>query len=288
MKVLLFGANGMLGSSLRKCFCGKPDIFLFTAARCDADFCLDFCDDIKVRECFEKTAPDVVVNCAAIVSLPECESNILGAYLVNARFVSVISALCSEYKSTLVQISTDHYYSGDTDRRHGEGERLRFFNEYARTKFCGEHFALQYEDSLVIRTNIVGFRGKPDKPTFLEWALSSLKNGEQIKLFTDFYTSSIHTVQFAEILYNLIKCDARGLFNVASGDVFSKKQFILELSKSLFNRSPPFLDASVKSLGTHRAESLGLDCSRTEKLLGCKMPGLHSVIESIKKEYENL
>ena len=284
-KVIVFGSNGMLGKAFASLFSQSQEFILYTAARKNADFCFDFCDDEKLRSLFCKIKPDIVINCAAVVNLSLCEQDKLSAYLVNARFVSVLAAECEKYSCSLVHISTDHYYSGDSYKKHTETESVRFFNEYARTKFSGEQFALQYKRSLVVRTNIVGFRGSPDRQTFLEWAVSTVEANEPINLFFDFYTSSIHTVQLAKITSDLICLNAFGLFNVASSDVFSKKEFILKLSEILFSRSPPYSDSSVKSLECARADSLGLDCTKAEKLLGYSMPNMESVIRSIAKEY---
>ena len=288
MRVLLLGSNGMLGLSLKKFFQQKHDVQLITGARTGADFCFDFCNDVALENCIKSSACDIVINASAIVNLSLCESDILNSYLVNARLVSVLSDICKKGDIYFVHISTDHYYSGDKNKKHSENDKLVFLNEYARSKFCGEQFALQYEKSLVVRTNIVGFKGNVEQPTFLEWAIASLKSDDKINVFSDFYTSSIHTLQFASILYDLICLNATGLFNVASSEVFSKKEFILSLSQSLFNCVPLYMEKSVKSLECKRAESLGLDCSKAERLLGYKMPNLHSVIESIKKEYDHL
>ncbi len=285
MKILLFGSNGMLGKAVKVFFLQQKGVTLFTAARKNADFCVDFANDEELEKCFHDSCPDVVINCAAIVNLDICENDSLSAYLINARFVSVLVSLCNRYDSSLIHISTDHFFTGDKKIKHNENASLSFVNEYSRTKFCGEQFALQYEKSLVIRTNIVGFKGVSEKQTFLEWAINSISEGKEINLFTDFYTSSIHTVQLAKIIYDMIRLSVTGLYNVASSDVFSKKEFVLELSEALFHHLPNYKDASVRMLSCNRANSLGLECSKVENVLGYKMPSLKDVINSIKEEY---
>lgn len=285
-KVLLFGSCGMLGQSIKKFFLQKDDIKLVTAARANADYNFDFCNDKEIELCFSNVMPDVVINSAAIVSLDECEKNKFLAYQINSRFVSILENLCRAHNSYLVQISTDHYYQNAKDKKHDEKFPLTFINEYARTKFCGEQFALSSDTNLVLRTNIVGFKFHEGKKTFLEWVLENVAQDLPMTLFTDFYTSSIHTSQFAKILYDILQIRPHGIYNLASSTVLSKKEFILNLANKIFQKNPNYKEASVKGnrLNVQRADSLGLDVSKIENLLGYKMPNQDEVIESIKTE----
>lgn len=177
-------------------------------------------------------------------------------------------------------------WGGGGISRHSESDEISLLNEYARTKFAGEGFALTDPSSVVLRTNIVGFRHN-QAPTFLEWAIGALKRKEKMTLFDDFYTSSIHVLQFAKIIFDVIKQRPNGIFNVASSTVASKKDFIIALSQTLFNTAPVnYSVGSVKSLGTaRRANSLGLDVTKIENFLGYAMPDLDQVMHSIKREF---
>ena len=283
MKVLLLGSNGMLGQAINTVFTSS-NIEVVTAARYNANYCFDFLSDGKLEQCLKDVCPDIVINTSAIVDLAFCEKDIGQAYLVNSRIPSMLAELCRKQGNYLVQISTDHYYVGDKNKKHLETDPIRLINEYARTKYCGELMTLVYENSLVIRTNIVGFRGN-GKPTFIEWAISELKRDSEINLFSDFYTSSMHTVDFAKILIDVLSCRPRGVLNIASSDVVNKRDFIIGLSNTLFHRVPRYNDVSVNTInGAKRADSLGLDTSKAEKLLGYKMPGFKETLISIQNE----
>lgn len=287
MRVLLFGSSGMLGQAIKKTLSSQSGIELSCAAREHANFTFDFLDDKAVEDCLREVQPDIVINAAAIVNLQQCEDLPLLAYQVNSRFCSVLSEHCKMHGSYLVQVSTDHYYAGDGDVRHGEDAPVILLNEYARTKYAGECFARAYPHSIVLRTNIIGFRGNPKRPTFLEWAIGCMKRGETMTLFHDFYTSSIHVGQFASILGDILKTQPEGIYNLASSSVSSKADFLEKLSLKLFQRPLKAHRGSVRDMqGCQRAESLGLDTSRLERLLGYRMPDLDEVLESVRQEYE--
>jgi len=287
MKILLFGANGMLGQAIKKTFEQHTEYQVISVARTSADYTMDICDDQSVSECFNAVHPDVVINAIAIVDLNICESEKALAYFVNTRFVMLLAELSAKYRSYLIQVSTDHFFSGDRDKKHSETSAVCLLNEYARTKYLGESSALVYKKALVLRTNIVGFRGHCNKPTFLEWVIRTILNDEPLVLFHDFYTSSIHVRQFANILLDLLIKRPIGLYNLASQDVVSKQEFIVQFAQIVLGTVPRYEVGSVKGLaGCMRAESLGLNTRKIEGVLGYEMPDLLSVLNSIKHEYE--
>lgn len=274
----------MLGQSVSNRFTDLG-FSVITAARKNAEYCFDFVDDSAMRDCILASKPDVVINTAALVDISCCENNTGLAYQINTRIPGVLTEICRDQGIYFVQVSTDHYYACGGSSKHNEAEAVVLVNEYARTKYLGEQLALTYKNSLVLRTNIVGFRGT-DKPTFVEWAIQELKNGNRMNLFTDFFTSSIHTIDFANILSDVIIRHPTGVFNLASSEVSSKKDFIIALSLALFGKEPFYNEASVMSIdGPRRAASLGLDTSKIESLITYKMPGLKDTIQSIVTEY---
>ena len=148
--------------------------------------------------------------------------------------------------------------------------------------------SLVNKNSLVVRTNIVGFRKKIGQRTFIEWVVDTLKNNEKIDVYDDFFTSSMHTVDFSKVLIGLFDYMPTGVVNIASSDVTSKKDFILGVSQKFFGRIPEYRTISIKEhAGVKRADSLGLDVRKIEDILGIKMPTLEETIDSLYREYLN-
>jgi len=255
-------------------------------ARKNADFNFDISEDEKLLECFESEKPDIVINTIAIVNLNNCEIDKGNAYIVNSRPAGIISNYCFENDIYFVQISTDHYYSGDNDKKHSETDNIYLLNEYARTKYLAEILSLTNPNALVIRTNIVGFRGW-ENDTFVEWALHSLKSNDEINVFEDYYTSSIDVYNFSKILWDLINDKPSGIYNLASSDVSSKKDFIFSLAASFDLSTSNCTPTKINNDEFKRATSLGLDTRKIENYLGYKLPTLKEVTDSLKKHYED-
>ncbi len=285
MRILLTGSNGMLGQAVRKAM-NSDEVQIFGIDKTDADFCFDLLNDEKVSSCIDQLRPDIIINAAAIVDINLCEQDHGTAYCINGRLPGILVEQCRKYGIYFVQISTDHYYAGHGNKMHKETDKVELVNEYARTKYVGEQLSLTYENSLVLRTNIVGFRGH-GSPTFVEWALQTICSGKQMALFNDFYTSSICVSDFAEMLSEIIPLRPSGIYNLASSTVSSKKEFILALSNAVFGYIPDYKDSSVKKIhGVKRGDSLGLDIQKIESLLNRKMPDLNQTVQVLAKEYK--
>jgi len=286
MKVLVIGSTGMLGQALM-CEMKRRGIDVIGIARSGADISCDIVNDETLSNIILSIKPQVIINSAAIVSLAKCEERPDYAYLINARSASIISEIALKTGIYFVQISTDHYYTGDCNIKHTEEYPIRLINEYARTKYAAERFALTNPNALVIRTNIVGFRNKIETPTFVEWAIQNIENNSPMSLFDDYFISSINVGQFSSALLDIIEKNHTGVLNVASREVFSKKTFICALAKKMGYSLTNIKIGSVFDAGdASRAESLGLDVGKAETILGYELPTLDEVITSIVEEYE--
>lgn len=285
IKIIVLGSTGMLGQELTRYFSSLGNDVV-GVARNNSDYNFDISNDDKLFECFEMEKPDIIINTVAIVNLNNCELDKGRAYLVNSRPASIISDYCMKKNIYFIQISTDHYYMGDNDKKHSEIDEICLLNEYARTKYLAELLSLKNPQSLVIRTNIVGFRGW-ENDTFVEWALNSLKSQEHINVFEDYYTSSIDIYSFSRIFGDLIKDRPSGIYNISSSEVFSKKDFIFSLADAFNISSSNCSPSKINNDKIKRATSLGLSTKKIEDYLGYKLPTLKEVIDSLKEHYED-
>ena len=281
-KALVFGSNGLLGQAFLKelKIC---DIKPIGVARSNANYCIDLLKMNTLPRIISESNVDIVINCAAKVSLMECENNPLIAKKINSDLVNVLARACSKYDKKFIQISTDHFYNNDNRVLHKETDKIEIVNQYAMTKRIGELNALSFADSLIVRTNITGLRGINSRPTFFEWLYSSLMNKSKISLFTDFYTSTISAEMLAKYTIIAANLNLKGLINIASSECISKKDFAILLAKNLAIKLEYFNDSSVREVEPTRANSLGLDCTKAEKLLGIKMPNADEVIKNLIK-----
>jgi len=286
MNALILGGTGMLG----KAFMNQSYNFgykSFSLARKNADINIDATNKNDLYAAINSVRPALIINAIAQTNLQSCEESPESAYLLNSYIPSLLSFYCSNNKNIkFCHISTDHYFHGNKDKLHDEKAVVMLPNEYSRTKYAGECFALTDPNALVLRTNIVGFRNWVNRHTFVEWVIENLTHKKPITMFNDFFTSSIDTGSCARITFQLLAKKAVGIFNVGSTESSNKEIFIRLLADKLN------LDLSNASVGSvhsgskiFRCDSLGLDVAKAEQFLGYKFPSTKEVVKLIEEEY---
>jgi len=287
--VIVLGALGMAGQGFYKYF-NELGFDVLGVSRVGSDINLDLINQYDALDyLFQSFKPTYVVNCAALVSLKVCEDNPILSYQINSLLPQKLSQSSVRYGFKFIHISTDHYYLLDNiPLLHSEVDPVFLVNTYAKSKYLGELYSASCDKSLIIRTNITGFRNHPQRPTFIEWMIDSIQNPEPIKLFTDFYTSTINVSAFCRYAYSLLEHGCSGLFNIASSESISKFQFASLLAEEMSANQASFVQASVDGLYPKRATDLGLNCSKVESILDLAMPSSQDVVRSLAKEYQSL
>jgi dTDP-4-dehydrorhamnose reductase len=178
MRVLILGANGMLGHALCRAYRGRFDTWATVrdAAWANADLGLRRPDRLlsdvdaqrldTVDQALTIVRPDAVINCIGIIKQrPEVENPRL-SIAVNALFPHQLAELCRSAGACLIQISTDCVFSG---RKGGytEDDIPDAEDLYGRTKYLGE---VSGPRCLTLRTSIIG-RELKSKLGLLEWFL---------------------------------------------------------------------------------------------------------------------
>jgi dTDP-4-dehydrorhamnose reductase len=133
MRVLITGANGMLGRDLQAALAGHEVTAL---ARAD----LDVTDAAAVAAAVH--GHDAVVNCAAYTKVDDAETHEDLAYAVNATGPANLAAACAATGARLVTVSTDYVFDGDATEPYAEDLPRDPINAYGRTKAAGEELAL--------------------------------------------------------------------------------------------------------------------------------------------------
>ena len=137
---LILGANGMLGAHLLR-VARRRGLSATGVARRDADALVDITDAEALRGLLQRFRPATVINAAAMVDLRACTDRPAEALAVNGFSVATLAAWCVAAGARLVQISTDHYFTGDGDLAHDEAAPVTILNQYAASKFVGEQAA---------------------------------------------------------------------------------------------------------------------------------------------------
>lgn len=283
-KALILGATGMAGQAF-EIQLNRDGYSVVGASRHGPDARVDLSERKEVLELIHQVHPNLVVNCAAIVSLSDCEINPVYARVINSLLVDWVQESCATLSADLIHISTDHFYEGRGPALHSETDPVKAFNAYADTKLEAERYALRNPSSLVIRTNIAGFRGDLARPTYAEWLFDSIDKRAELTLFDDYFSSTLDVSSMCQIVLQLYNVGAHGVFNVASSGSISKLQFAQQVSREMGILLDWPRIGSAESLMPKRSLSNGLACNKAEQLLKLKMPTTEEVVARLHKEW---
>ena len=156
-KVLLIGADGMLGGELRERLEKKYEVTGTTIET------LDITDRDAVLAKAKDVKPDYIINCAAYTNVDGCEVNYDLANKVNGLALANIAEAAKENDCVLLHISTDYVFDGklDVDKVYTEDMQPGPISAYGKTKLLGEQNAAKAGKYYILRTAwLYGLGGK--------------------------------------------------------------------------------------------------------------------------------
>lgn len=141
MNVLVLGANGQLGQSVRVAAVGAKNHYVFSdlvSLDGSESINVDITNSSELREVMKREQINVIVNCAAYTNVEKAEDDIENARKLNKDAVKNIAIVAKENDATLIHITTDFVYDGKKAAPYQEGDEKNPQSVYALTKYEGE------------------------------------------------------------------------------------------------------------------------------------------------------
>lgn len=224
MKVLLTGANGMLGQDLSPIL---EDVGAFVIET-DTDN-MDITDAELVANALTQVHPDFVIHCAAYTNVDKAEEEPEKADLINVKGTENIAKVCAKLDIPIVYISTDYVFDGTKTTPYTANDETNPINVYGKTKLLGEEMIKKHcEKYYIARTSwLYGHYGK----NFVETMISMAKN-EEIKVVDDQIGCPTWTVELANGILKLLSMPY-GTYHVCGSGETSWYGFAKEIYKQM-------------------------------------------------------
>lgn len=232
-KVLILGADGMLGHELAKNFHDKYKLYGTVRSDETNNFLknLDIqifnsiaCENFQYfAKLIKKIRPNFVINCIGVIKQRENTNNVINSLLINSLFPHQLANVCMEEDSKLIHFSTDCVFSG-LKGDYSEKDYCDPLDVYGRTKHLGEVYA---KNSITLRTSIIGPELKYKKSLY-EWFISQ---NDDVSGYTNAIYTGFTTLEMSNIVDMIMCSDFKpGLFNVSSEKI-SKYNLLLLFNK---------------------------------------------------------
>lgn len=197
-KVLLIGADGMLGGELKERLEKNYEVYSTTIET------LDICDESAVVSKAEEVKPYFIINCAAFTNVDGCETNFELANRVNGLALENISKAAKKVDATLIHISTDYVFPGnlDVEKAYTEDMEPGPVTAYGKTKLLGEQNAAKADKYYILRTAwLYGLGGK----NFVKTMLKLSETRDEVTVVCDQHGSPTSTTTLCKIVEQIME-----------------------------------------------------------------------------------
>lgn len=248
MKILVTGANGLLGYKLIQLLSSKAEITTIASGRKKINglpnqvrfFELDVTDRDQTQAVFTNTKPDVVIHTAAMTQVDQCETERDQCWKANVTGVENVIEACEKNNVHLVHVSTDFIFDGS----HGPLDETAIpkpVNFYGESKLAGELAVQKSKIKWAILRTVLVYGITPDlsRSNIVLWVKKSLEDGKTINVVNDQWRTPTLAEDLAMGCYLAASKKATGIYHISGDemmtpfDIANQTAEFFKLDKSL-------------------------------------------------------
>jgi dTDP-4-dehydrorhamnose reductase len=290
MRILVTGANGLLGQKLVALLLQDKSIHLIATARkppvtllTRGEFhALDTTNKQQVETVVHQTKPDVIINTAAMTQVDDCEKDHEACIANNVTAVENLIGACKQVNAHLIHLSTDFIFDG-TQGPLDELAEPHPVNFYGESKLAAEQL-VRFSDLhwSILRTVLVyGVVPDMSRSNIVLWVKKSLEDGKKISVVNDQWRTPTLAEDLAMGCYLAATKKAQGIYNISGKDFLSPYDIAVHTAKffkldsSLINPT----DSNHFKQPARRPLKTGFIIDKAKKELGYEP---HSFLEGLE------
>ena len=212
MNIVIIGAGGQLGTDCGKLFADRHRVF-----SCDLPE-VNIGDADSIARLFERTRPEVVINCAAYTAVDACESDLDLSWRINAEGPGHLAKGAAKGGARLIHISTDYVFDGKrpAPQPYVEDDVPNPLSQYGRSKLAGEVAVRENcSDYVILRTAwLYSATGKNFLKTMLRLSLAAPER--ELKVVDDQHGSLTWSRTLARQIEPLLQSSITGIVHTTS------------------------------------------------------------------------
>jgi dTDP-4-dehydrorhamnose reductase len=293
LKVLITGANGLLGSKLVEA-AERLDHEVYasdiTQPLQGIPVHFDISDRKQVDSNFDKVVPEAVVHCAAMTDVDKCETARELAWKINVTGTENIVKASDRTKAFLICVSTDFVFNGEKGR-YTEEDAPDPINYYGLTKLEAEKRVQDMTGKhCIVRASVI-FGSNPalGKVNFALWLLEKLRRKESVNIVTDQWNSPTLNTNMAEMMLEILERKLEGAIHVSGATRINRFDFA-KLLASTFKLDSDLIrpvTSAEFSWPARRPRDSSLSTKKASRLLRNKPLEIRQAFLRLKQEIDS-
>lgn len=280
--ILVTGANGQLGSELRKIgFSALDEVFYTDVAE------LDITDYAAVEKFVKDKEIDTIINCAAYTAVDKAEEEPQLAAKINTEAVANLARAAAKEGCLLIHISTDYVFDGTGTKPYTEKDKPCPVSVYGKTKLAGEEAILKSRCfHIIIRT---AWLYSSFGNNFVKTILRLAAERPEISVVSDQVGSPTYAGDLAAAIVGIMDSEERieheGIYHYSNEGVCSWYDFAAEIVRLSGKecRVKPVTTAEYPTKTQRPAYSV-LDKSKIKKTFGIEIPEWKDALAKMMNE----
>jgi dTDP-4-dehydrorhamnose reductase len=290
MKILVTGANGLLGQKLVNLLQHEKQVHLIATARKNLVsqlvrgefFPLDTTDKTQVKSVINQSKPDVIIHTAAMTQVDLCETEHEACIANNVTAVEHLISACETNHIRLIHLSTDFIFDGSQGPLDEQAEPHPV-NFYGESKLAAEQLIRFSSIEWCILRTVLVYGVTPDmsRSNIVLWVKKSLEEGKKITVVNDQWRTPTLAEDLAMGCYLAAIKKAKGIYNISGKDFITPYDISLKTAK-FFNLDSSLVtpaDSTQFKQPARRPLKTGFVIEKAKKELGYEP---HSFIEGLQ------
>jgi len=250
---LLFGASSMLGWSIWR---ARPSVTAFcntSTRRFPAGVAggIDLDDEPAVAELFACERPALIIQCAGVCDVENCEVSPEFAWTVNVEAMRILIAHAPP-EARIVYCSSDHVFSGDTGP-YREDSPTDPLSVYGKTRVAAEALMAARPNTVIVRSGPWIGPSASGKNGHLDWLRYRHDRGLPMTVVADEARSVVWAEDAARRLWELAESNVTGIRHLVATRTVSRP----ELARYLNERFAIGAEFAVQQRSDKRAPHPG-------------------------------
>jgi len=279
MRILITGANGLLGYKLVQLLASKGDVItIATARKKPADLPagiqfaeLDITNKAQTLSVVAAAKPNVVIHAAAMTQVDQCETEREKCWSANVHGVENIIQACSQTNAHLIHVSTDFILDG-TYGPLDETAIPNPVNYYGESKLAGEKLIQESKINWAILRTVLVYGVTPDmsRSNIVLWVKKSLEEGKTINVVNDQWRTPTLAEDLAMGCFLAASKKAKGIYHISGSEMFTPFE-IANQPAEYFNLNKPLIkpaDSSTFTQPAKRPPKTGFIIAKAQRELG--------------------